>query len=635
MARTGVNYCDGDTFAMYLPLTKEANKDVDKMSYVNNMLPPGSLKFDGISQNVIYGLWKITRIKPNPNKVEHEFSTLEEFVNWYKRNNNPIKHLLKTIKIGDVVCTVAHAYVSHLLGLDQPVVKPMSKKILHKYLTETLQKYYIEGKDYDISRIEELFKLGTVVSHDLTLSLNDLYINKEAKEKIRKAKESIRQRFKNSPRAIKTNIAFAKKLLDSLSDDVLNIIGKNFKSMLLSGAKGSKSQISQIFLAKGFITDITNKIIAEPILSSFIEGLTPKEFLLMTKASRKGSADRSIRTSEPGDLTRKLIFALNPVELDPNLESCGTNQFLEVTLTDKNKNLFIYRYIHDNGKDVLLTHDNIDNYVGQTVKLYSPIFCKSRKICRKCYGEYDRYLKSPYIGMIASQSLGERATQLIMRTFHTGGSADVGEIDFPQHLIEEQEGIIKTKEDLIIIDELSIGTTGSPITFTVIDPSNDESYTVSLPAYSEILKHSDGHEYVRAGTAIAKLPDTSTNIVGAIEYVRAILESSKIRDLTWDKLYKELLKIFGEDLGVLSIWYEILVSQLMRDPDDPVKLWRLREDRENVEPMLMTVRQIPFMRLLLALAFQNIGKSLSLITEHIEIDINDLTVLEKIFLARF
>ena len=546
-----------------------------------------------------------------------------------------MKYLLKSIKIGGTLCTVAQAYISYLLGLKEPTTKVMSKKNLHKFLTTTLQKYYIEGSTYNIKNIEELFRIGTVVSHDLTLSLNDLYVDEKTKAKINKIKETIRQQFIKYPKSVKTNIALAKKLLDELSEETIDIIGKNFKSMLLSGAKGSKSQMAQIFIAKGFITDITNKIIAEPILSSFTEGLTPKEFLLMTKASRKGSADRSIRTSEPGDLTRKLVFALNPVEHDPNLESCGTDRFLEVKLTDKNKDLFIYRYIHEDGKDILLTHDNIDNYVGQTVKLYSPIFCKSRKICRRCYGEYNRYLKSPYIGMIASQSLGERATQLIMRTFHTGGSADVGNIDFPQHLLEEQEGVIKAKEDLIIIDELSIGTTGSPITFTVIDPTNEETYSVSLPSYTEILKQSDGHEYIKAGTSIAKLPDTSTNIVGAIEYVRAILESSRIHDLTWETLYKQLLKIFGEDLGVLSIWYEILISQLMRDPEDPVNLWRLKDNRDKVTPQLMTVRQIPFMRPLLALAFQNIGKSLSVITSHLEIDIDELTILERIFLARF
>jgi len=73
----------------------------------------------------------------------------------------------------------------------------------------------------------------------------------------------------------------------------------------------------------------------------------------------------------------------------------------------------------------------------------------------------------------------------------------------------------------------------------------------------------------------------------------------------------------------------------MRDPRDTTKLWRLASDRLMLDPVLIPVTRVPFMRPLLALAFQDIRKSLNVITSHGELDIHDLTILERIFLSRF
>ena len=52
----------------------------------------------------------------------------------------------------------------------------------------------------------------------------------------------------------------------------------------------------------------------------------------------------------------------------------------------------------------------------------SPIYCKGKKICKTCYGNLFRILHSPQIGIIATQAVGERTTQLVLQTFHYSGS---------------------------------------------------------------------------------------------------------------------------------------------------------------------------------------------------------------------
>jgi hypothetical protein len=64
---------------------------------------------------------------------------------------------------------------------------------------------------------------------------------------------------------------------------------------------------------------------------------------------------------------------------------------------------------------------------GKIVKLRSPLFCKSKKICHTCYGESFKLTKTPYVGLLAAQTIGERGTQVGMQAFHTGGAAQIKE----------------------------------------------------------------------------------------------------------------------------------------------------------------------------------------------------------------
>lgn len=85
-------------------------------------------------------------------------------------------------------------------------------------------------------------------------------------------------------------------------------------------------------------------------------------------------------------------------------------------------------------------------------KIYvrSPILCKNPKICHKCYGDLYKSLNSRFIGIIAAQTLGERGTQLVLRTFHTSGAAIIkGQT--------EQDNLMKQKDiigDLAAVSDL-------------------------------------------------------------------------------------------------------------------------------------------------------------------------------------
>lgn len=77
---------------------------------------------------------------------------------------------------------------------------------------------------------------------------------------------------------------------------------------------------------------------------------------------------------------------------------------LRYKITAKNKNSFMYRYIKgkDHSHPILLTSENIDNYVDKYVNLYSPMFCKSPEscYCKRCVGEFYNSFGTDKIGFL-------------------------------------------------------------------------------------------------------------------------------------------------------------------------------------------------------------------------------------------
>jgi hypothetical protein len=131
-----------------------------------------------------------------------------------------------------------------------------------------------------------------------------------------------------------------------------------------------------------------------------------------------------LNTGTSGYLSRKLIFTCANLQLDLNLEDCGTTDCLTIKVdTPRKAEMLVNRYMKDGESLTLITKDTCMELVDKTIEIRSPILCQNPMICQKCYGDLHKKLNSRFIGIIAAQTLGERSTQLVLRTFHTSGSA--------------------------------------------------------------------------------------------------------------------------------------------------------------------------------------------------------------------
>jgi len=237
-----------------------------------------------------------------------------------------------------------------------------------------------------------------------------------------------------------------------------------------SGARGSQAQMKQLAGMRGLIAKPSGEIIETPIISNFKEGLSVLEYFNSTHGARKGLADTALKTANSGYLTRRLCDVAQ--DLQVTIQECDSKKRSSITLSEiiEGGNILVSlservlgRVIAEDIKnpitgEVILKKgklidendcEKIDAAGVKSVNAYSVITCAAPKgVCATCYGRDLARGKlvsiGEAIGMIAAQSIGEPGTQLTMRTFHVGGTAQIK---------EESQIICQTKGKLRIINK--------------------------------------------------------------------------------------------------------------------------------------------------------------------------------------
>jgi DNA-directed RNA polymerase subunit beta' len=234
-----------------------------------------------------------------------------------------------------------------------------------------------------------------------------------------------------------------------LQDRIFERIDKDNPVSILdrSGAASYPEQTAQIVAMKGMVRDPEGNYVDLPLKGNHTHGLNVYEYFVASRGGRKGASDTALRTSKSGYLTRKLVDVAQDIIV--RIEDCGFKGRGHMIRRDDTmltrrvpfEDLIMGRWTSADvknpktGKVMLkankeITEDHANKIVNanvQEVEVRSPITCKSPLgICRKCYGYDIGNNKLVAIGMavgvIAAQSMGEPATQMVLRTFHTGGA---------------------------------------------------------------------------------------------------------------------------------------------------------------------------------------------------------------------
>ena len=439
----------------------------------------------------------------------------------------------------------------------------------------------------------------------ITVAVCDATIPPRKAELLAEAEAKVDKVSRNYDRGLITESERSDRIIEiweACTQEVAKELKANFDKynpinmMLDSGARGNDSQLRQLAGMRGLIANTAGKTIEVPIKANYREGLNISEYFISSRGARKGLADTALRTADSGYLTRRLVDVSQ--ECIIHSEDCGCDEGIEV-----------YDIFHGNRKIVdlaerltgrYLLNDYVDTETGEvimskdkmmtdieakvvadhakakmqakieageaeegtvaSVVIRSLLTCKAEHgVCIKCYGSNlatgEPVTVGEAVGIIAAQSIGEPGTQLTMRTFHTGGAKDAGDITQGLPRIEELFEARKPKS-LAILSEISGTVSFEEIKksrhVVITDAENGDSKAYLIPyGFREIVKEGDK---VTKGQALTDGAPNPHDIL-AIRGVEAV----------HDYLIREVQRTYrtqGVDINDKHI--EVIVRQMMR-----------------------------------------------------------------------
>jgi len=152
-----------------------------------------------------------------------------------------------------------------------------------------------------------------------------------------------------------------------------------------------------------------------------MEGIKKEDLAVYGNAIITGAYPKAIGTADSGYFSKKIIAALQAVVLDEKGSDCGSKALMEVEITKENINDYIYRYIMERNKLILLDDDNINKYIGNKVKMRTPMGNVSKKLCRVCAGLMYEKLNITNIGLTSAR-VSSTLVNLSMKKFHNSTS---------------------------------------------------------------------------------------------------------------------------------------------------------------------------------------------------------------------
>ncbi len=405
---------DGDQMATYRAMYPDAQKECEeKLSVIPNLISPstGDL-ITGINQDIVLGLYLLTREGNTPAKEMYGVKTTEGRIKFLNCLPDSTKEEIKVV-------------------FQNKDTREAAEKIFNKSITKKDLKHILNDlartvEPQELAKtLDKIKRLGfeTTTMYGSTISLKGMNVSG--------AQKIANDIFDD------VNLSIGEKVNKLKSDIVTNAVKANFgySNFIESGSRGSWDQARQIILTRGYVSNYEGTIIDKPVKNNYVQGLTREEFFTSAYGTRKGLLDIALNTGVSGYLTRKAVYGTSNLELDESLDDCGTEDTYTIYVSSlKMAKSLVGRYYVKDGLTKEISYVEYQNIVGDTLNLRSPIYCNSLNICKKCYGRTAEILHSKYVGILASQALGEVGTQLVMRTFHTSGVAQTSG--------DEQEDII-------------------------------------------------------------------------------------------------------------------------------------------------------------------------------------------------
>jgi DNA-directed RNA polymerase subunit beta' len=440
---------DGDQMAVHVPLSEEAQLEARTLMLAsNNVLHLASGEPIIVpSQDVILGLYYMTRDKINQKGEDMVFTSPSEALNAYEAGFATL-HAKVKLRIQDYIkndagkfepsskrivdTTIGRAIFSRILpkGLSFDLInEAISKKVVSNlihvcYRTQELKETVMFADQMMYMGFQYSTKSGiSFCSNDMTIPETKAGMIEDAESQVKVIQDQYSKGVVTDGERYnkvidiwsRTSETVAKAMMDEIGFEEFEAKdGKteklaSFNSVYMmadSGARGSPAQMRQLAGMRGLMAKPDGSIIETPITSNFREGLNNMQYFISTHGARKGLADTALKTANSGYLTRRLVDVGQDLVITE--EDCGTDSGLIMKAVIDGGNIVqtlgeavlgrvvaedvlipdTYDVLMPKGHLVTLGDSDKINELGvETIKVRSTITCDTRYgVCASCYG---------------------------------------------------------------------------------------------------------------------------------------------------------------------------------------------------------------------------------------------------------
>ncbi len=552
---------DGDQMAVHVPLSLEAQLEARVlMMSTNNVLHPANGQPIIVpSQDIVLGLYYLSIIRNGEagegkafgNTAEIDHALAAGVITLHTKIKGRIKEVGPEGKVINRIIdtTPGRMKIGELLPLSTNISYDLCNKLMTKReISKMIDAVYRHcGQKESVVFCDRIMSLGFYNAYKAGISFgkDDMVIPKTKEKLVNQTRELAKEYEQQYIDGLITQGEKYNKVVDAwakctdrVAEEMMagiqavqidEVTGreKQINSIYMmshSGARGSPAQMKQLAGMRGLMAKPSGEIIETPIISNFKEGLSVLEYFNSTHGARKGLADTALKTANSGYLTRRLVDVAQDAIISQ--EDCGTkNSITTRPIIDAGEVIVSLgvrvlgrtaatdvvdpvtnAVIVNAGEEMLESHVEKIEKAGVTeIRIRSVLTCETKfGVCGKCYGR-DLARGTPVnmgeaVGVIAAQSIGEPGTQLTMRTFHIGGTAQVLDQSFVE---SNHEGKITIRNRNVMKDSQGrLMVMGRNAAIVVEDAKGNER-AVHKVVYGTRLFVDDG-DMVKRGVRLAE-----------------------------------------------------------------------------------------------------------------------------------
>ncbi len=424
---------DGDTVALFVPLTNEAVEEAKRIMPSQRTLSEssGDVLYKPANESAL-ALYRMSI--PRGNKRGLKFKTAKEAEKAFKENQialNDVVHIggkqttLGRARIAEVVPDEYREKV--LTDLKTPFDKTFQAKVL-KQTAKEKPKQFVEVAD-GLSRLG--FKMAYESGHTVTLSDLEPLRKERGQLLARTRKEVDKLRAAGKTEEATQRWLSATRELHDLYSKHYEGHPTNVSDMAKGKIKAKREQFQGLVMAPMLVEDHMGRPSKVPLTRSFAEGVDLGGYFLQASGSRRGVIQKVGAVREPGYMSKLLVQA--NIDQPITGQDCGTANGLMLPVGDKDivdrhlaKDTKIGRQTFKAGTPVTPSMLSAAKDAKlDKLRVRSPLKCRQpRGVCSTCMGVHPNgkhYDVGEHVGVVAAQALGERAAQLMLKQTHAGG----------------------------------------------------------------------------------------------------------------------------------------------------------------------------------------------------------------------